>query len=452
MKLSYIIAVGLLLTMGTTSCRKYVEVEQYNRRELKYTADYQYLLNDFSLFGQAFSIPVISSDDVVITREARQNTTADDVLWPYTWADQYFADGLKDATWDDLYRQIYTANTIIEGVMDSENGSDQEKKRILAEAKVQRAYAYFILVNLYGQIYNSSTASSAIGVPLLTTPDLYVSLDRASLETVYGQIVKDLTEAGTELPRVASNNRHPHTGSAHAVLAMVYLQMREFDKAFEQADKALSYHDQLFDLRELALGNLTLPFLIDNPETFLSKKNKRVYMEQLNPGTLSKFATNDLRFTELIQNLQFQQNVPADAQGLVKWYNGDGVEVGPTVADMLLIKAEVYARNGDAQKSMDEVNILRKKRFLVEDYIDLTATSADNALDLVIEERQREFIGTGKRWFDMRRFNLDSRLAKAYRRTFRNVEYTLDVNSNKFVYPVADYYLNFNPEIGQIPR
>ncbi len=452
MKLSYIIIAGLLLTMGAISCRKYVEVEQYNRRELKYTTDYQYLLNDFNLFGQAFSIPVISSDDIVITMEARQNTTADDVFWPFTWADQYFADGLKDATWDDLYKQIYTANTVIEGVMNSENGSDKEKKAIFAEAKLQRAYAYFILVNLYGEIYNPATAASSIGVPLLTTPDLYASLDRASLETVYGQIVTDLTEAATGLPIVASNNRHPNVGTSHAMLAMVYLQMREFDKAFEQADRALSYHDQLFDLRELALGNVTLPFLIANPETFLSKKNKRTYMEQLNPSTLSKFAENDLRFTKLIQNLQFQQNVPADAKGLVKWYNGDGVEVGPTVADMLLIKAEVYARNGDAQKSMDQVNILRKKRFLVEDYTDLVATSSDNALDLVIEERQREFIGTGKRWFDMRRFNLDVRLAKEYSRTFRNVEHKLDVNSNKFVYPVADYYLNFNPEIGQSPR
>ncbi len=51
----------------------------------------------------------------------------------------------------------------------------------------------------------------------------------------------------------------------------------------------------------------------------------------------------------------------------------------------------------------------------------------------------------------MRRFNLDAKLAKEFKRQFINQEYTLKINSASYVYPVANKYLQLNPEIGQRP-
>src|SRR5690606_11240619 len=125
----------------------------------------------------------------------------------------------------------YTSNEIITLVMDSQKGGERQKKQILAEAKVQRAYAYFLLVNQYGGIYNPQTAQSMVGVPLLLKPDLYPKLNRADLKTVYTQMLADLNEALSDLPDRAENNRHPDKAAVHAILATVYLHMRDFEQA-----------------------------------------------------------------------------------------------------------------------------------------------------------------------------------------------------------------------------
>ena len=65
--------------------------------------------------------------------------------------------------------------------------------------------------------------------------------------------------------------------------------------------------------------------------------------------------------------------------------------VGPSVPEMMLIKAEYYARNNQPTEAMQWVNKLRVKRFAAEDYTEETATDADDALKKVIDERHREF-------------------------------------------------------------
>ena len=122
---------------------------------------------------------------------------------------------------------------------------------------------------------------------------------------------------------------------------------------------------------------------------------------------------------------------------------------GPSVPEMLLIRAEVEARRGNTVKSMEFVNTLRSKRFKSADFIPVSATSPDEAMQIVVNERRREFFGTGLRWLDMRRYNLDPKLAKEFKRQFVNQDYTLEINSASYVYPVANKYLQLNPEIGQ---
>lgn len=456
MKLKYILffSVGAL-AISQLACRKYVEVEQFNRRELKYTSDFEYLLNNNTLFSSAYSLPVLTSDDIVFTNEDYQAQQTDDVAWPYTWADQYIADGLEDPSWSDSYQQIYVANEVIAGVMESLDGTDQKKKALLAEAKVQRAYNYFILVNQYGAIYNPLTAETAVGVPLLVQPDLYAPLDRASVAKVYTQILQDLNEALPDIPTTVTNKRHPNKDAANALLAVVYLHMRNFDQALDAAEQALKGNSSLLDLQLYASSAAGYPRSFEHPETYFSKLVKREYREQLNPELLSLFDLKDLRNVVYTQNATGNQ-MPAGSRvsrkSEVMILGSSGPETGPTVPEMMLIKAEVLVRNDNIGAAIETINHLRKKRFKEADYIDLTATDATEAMKIVIEERRREFFATGKRWFDMRRLNLDTDFAKAYNRTFKGVSYVLPVNDNKYIYPVANKYLEMNPEIGQSPR
>lgn len=455
MKSKYLLLIAVTTCcFGLQSCRKYVEVEQYNRRELKYTTDFEYLLNNTTVFGNTYSTPVLTGDDLVFSTTAYQQQQIEAVAWPYTWAADFVAADLEDLSWSRAYKQIYVANEVIAGVMESVDGTEQQKNALLAEAKVQRAYNYFVLANLYGAVYDPATASQAIGVPLLLAPDLYASLERAPLSTVYAQILKDLLEALPNLPTTATNKRHPDKAAVHAILAIVHLHMRNFAEARNSADAALNVNSEVLDLKQFANSTQGYPLPFANPETYFSKIVGQNYNEQLNPELLALYDATDLRKTVYMQAGTPQMPVGAlrsKKANVLQIYNG-GIEAGPSVPEMLLIKAEVDAREGNVAAAMLSVNSLRMKRFKTEDYVALTAANAGEALQTVVAERRREFFVSGRRWFDMRRFNLDPSLAKVYRRTFNNVEHVLEVNSNRYIYPVANKYLQFNPEIEQSPR
>lgn len=452
MKAKYIFFASIFaLTTGTQSCRKYVEVDQYDRRELKYTNDYAYLLNNSTVFTPTFGLPVLSGDDFIFANLAYQQQQPETVAWPYTWASQMVPDNTEDLNWSRPYKQIYTANEVIAGVLQSEDGTEQQKRALLAEAKIQRAYAYFVLVNLYGDIYDPKTAENAMGVPLLLQPDLFASLKRAPLAKVYAQILQDLETALVDIPTTVSNKRHPNKAAGEALLAIVHLHMRNFDLAANHADAALSYNAELLDLQKYATSASGYPLAFNHPEIYLSKQVSQPFDEQLNPELVALFDTKDLRRTVYMQGGTSQMPVGAlrSKKANVMQARPDA---GPSVPEMLLIKAEVEARNGNAAAAMEFVNRLRSKRFKSQDFTALSATTADQALQLIVDERRREFFVTGLRWLDMRRFNLDPKLAKEFQRQFINQDYTLAVNSPRYIYPVANKYLQLNPEIGQSRR
>jgi molybdopterin-guanine dinucleotide biosynthesis protein A len=111
--------------------------------------------------------------------------------------------------------------------------------------------------------------------------------------------------------------------------------------------------------------------------------------------------------------------------------DGRNAPTGPTVAEVLLNKAEALARKNDAGAAMDAVNILRLKRMST--YIALTAADKNDAIKKVLEERRREMPFV-MRWYDIRRLSVNDHPADdiAVTRDFFNVSITgIDVNTPK---------------------
>ena len=131
-----------------------------------------------------------------------------------------------------------------------------------------------------------------------------------------------------------------------------------------------------------------------------------------------------------------------------------GIYTGPGVPEMMLIKAESEARAGNAGNAVTMLNTLRKKRYTPAGYYDLTATTPQEALINVINERRKELMGTGMRWFDQRRLQKDTdyNFVKTVSRPFKGTTYTLEPGSPRYVFAIADKYLRLNPEIEQNPR
>jgi tetratricopeptide (TPR) repeat protein len=445
------IAYFILLAALISGCRDYVEIDPVgNGRELIYTSDYRALTNNYTIMENGWSYPLISCDDAEFS-ESYADLVSD--IWGrvYTWNDFFFESDNQDADWSNLYKSIYNCNVVSDGVMGSVAGTMDEKQEILAEARVHRAFAYLTLVNMYAPHYNTATASTDNAVPLLLTSDLYASLKRATVANVYKQIITDLTEALKYLPKVAEFNVLPSKASAYALLARAYLYMGDYSEALSNAQASLDLQSSLLDLNQYASNPYSYPVKLENPEILLSKQATFSFTgSPLNKDVLDLLTDNDLRYDVYTApgNL-FSPNHSGRSFAIQLYSSTNGINVGPSVPEMMLIKAECLAREGDETKAIETLNTLRSKRFNSSTSYNISLREGENALTYVLTERRIELMGRGFRWFDQKRLNLEEGRQMTVTRTFDSQTYSLEPNSEGYVYPIFQEYINKNPELGE---
>jgi hypothetical protein len=445
-----------------TGCSDYVEIDQVGTNVFKYTQDYRNVMNNNEELEYTYSFPLLSGDDTEITDAARQTSILENWGYAYIWKDKYFSDTQSDGDWDKMYRTIFVCNQVLDGVLASENGTEAEKQKIYGEALVHRSYAYFFLVNMYGKQYDASTADSDLGVPLLLTTSLYSSLKRATVASVYDQITEDLKASIEKLPDLPDFKVRPSKAAAYALLARIYLNKRDFQTAASYADNVLNLQNGLVDLKNYTSSTTSYPGRLNDPEVIFSKLvnstisvNSNYYFFEPLPVSskvLTLLGTNDLRYS-LFTKPASSFSLAFDGRAYYKQkIVNQGIYTGPTVPEMMLIKAECAARLDNASLAIETLNNLRIKRFETVNYIPYTASSPADALSKVLDERQRELFGRGFRWFDQKRLSKDVDIISTVTRNFKGITYTLEPNSNLYVYPIADKYILLNPELEQNPR
>ncbi len=118
-------------------------------------------------------------------------------------------------TWDELYRGINTCNAVIERAPNVTGIADNVKKLRIAEAKFLRGHYYYLLHQQYG------------GVDLRLTETLLPTKEtkRATDAEMYAAIIKDLSDAVTDLEAKAQSSDYGRATKPHAqaLLAKVYL-------------------------------------------------------------------------------------------------------------------------------------------------------------------------------------------------------------------------------------
>lgn len=122
--------------------------------------------------------------------------------------------------WNGLYRVIAQANLVIEKVPAITPMDAAQKTRVLGEARFLRAWSYFYLVRLWGN------------VPLIVLPQTASSENfrpaPATQEEVYALILEDLKAAETAgLPWMTTSGR-ASLAATKSMLAKVYLTMAGF--------------------------------------------------------------------------------------------------------------------------------------------------------------------------------------------------------------------------------
>lgn len=382
---------------------------------------------------------------------------------------QIYTPGSNDNLWNSAYKRIYTFNTVINNVMSSGEATESEKKRLRAEALYQRAFEYLNLVNIYGRHYNSATAATDYGVPLIVSDEVVQTYQRATVAEVYKRIEDDLKKASASLAEVTPNLYHPYQASLYSFYARLYLYMGRYEDALLNANRALEGNDKVLDLKPYIIkdkttwGRIQLPdgtSLLDkhdNPEAvFVRLQNGRKTIT-VSKDLLSVFA-KDLPAGATDQRRHLFYADDTVNMGRVDYFYGETCyilysdqNVGFSSIENLLIAAECEARVGSKDVAMQYINKIRDNRIV--NNTPLSAATNDEALRKVLDERRREFAFVGfHRLIDLKRLNQDERFKKTVIHTADGETFTLEPGDNRYIFPINQIILNYNPGMPQYER
>lgn len=439
-KLIAILAVPLFLTV---SCNDYLDVKPKGIIIAETVSDYESILNDRDIvnpFGMSNSI-INASDDLTDKEFSTQNNTSAAVNL-YFWREYInnTPDGRPDV-WGDLYGSIANLNAVTEGVLSATGGTEQEKKQLFAEAMVDKAFLYFHLLSFFSPAYDKAGAATDYGVPYITSTDVSQPKPvRPSLQESYDQMITDITTAIPDLPETNINKTRVTKDAAYGMLARIYMSMRDYDNAEKYADMVLGSGSAAIVNYNDYIG-ADLPPSISSPEELwvkYSNNSSFTYSTDL----LSHYdLDNDLR-TQFFAALQDDGTYSFGATS----YNPNR---GITYAEIYLDKAEILARKGDVAGALEIVNTqIRQNRFAPDTYTPLTATTEEEAITAVLEERRRELAFKGTRWSDMKRLDAEGRMRPVERIGINgSVLETLEPGSTAYTFQIPLAVQSFNPKM-----
>jgi starch-binding outer membrane protein, SusD/RagB family len=335
--------------------------------------------------------------------------------------------GLNDM-WSVIYPIVYYANSVMAGINNSSMLSLNVKNQLTGEAKFIRAYCFFLLTNLYGNI----------PMPLTTDYKTNTSIQNSSADAIWKQIITDLTDAKGLLAEQyldgyassESDERvRPTKWAAECLLARCYLYRGMYAEAESESSLVINdiNHFDLVDINDVFLKNSheaiwQLQPVNDGVNTFdgiffiLPPSGPGAdYPVYLSQSLMQSFEAGDLRATNWISSVTVGGKKYQYAYKYKVGTTGQPVTEYNTLfrlSEQYLVRAEARINQpGKVNDGISDINVIRKRaRALPTPAIptplpDLSFNlSKDDALKAVWHERQTElFTEWGHRWFDLKR-------------------------------------------------
>ena len=436
--IKYWISICVLLTCCFGSCKKYLDLKPDQKEAVPSTlADCQALLDNLIDMNFGFCTTDASADDHYLTY-ADWQTLGSQPMDGYIWKAN--AD-VSASTWGTTYQTVLYANQALQtlGTIPVNAGNQGTWNDIKGEALFFRAFSFYFVAQVWAQPYHAATAGTDLGIPLRLTPDISVKTVRSTVQQTYNQIIQDLNTAVTLLPDTLPNSiinkSRPCKTAAYAALARVYLTMGDYANAAINANACLQRYGTLIDFNTLK-PTASHPLARFNAETIFfgssSELGLAYNIAKVDSNLHASYASNDLRLTCF-----FGKNTGANAGTFVfkGGYTGsvsNSPFCGLATDEQYLIRAECYARAGDASNAMADLNTLLSNRWVSGTYTNMTATDASDALAKILVERRKELLFRGLRWTDLRRLNTDARFAITLTRVLNGTTYTLPPNDLRY--------------------
>jgi hypothetical protein len=425
--------IAILVITLFSSCKKYIEVEPpYTSAngENVYTTDATAISAVTSMYTQLGIGTASGGFPINYTSLTYHTGLCSDELTLYsgnTDLAPFYKNDLSAATaplyWQQLYGNIYLANSAIEGLSESTTITAAVKQQLLGEAKFMRAFCYFYLINLYGDVplvINTNHKSNSLS-------------ERTVASVVWQQIITDLSEAkdlmnlnyvGADIITGSTTTERvrPNKGGATALLARTYLYVGDYTKAEAQATELIS-NTATYDTVSLNNAFLKDPkvnkeaiWQIQGVTTGWNTNEARfLILPSAGPGTtnpvylnkrlVSSFELNDKRRTNWVKGIK----VGADSFYYAYKYKSATLNAPVTeyltifrLSEQYLIRAEARAQQNKISEAQNDLNVIRKRAGLA----NTTANDKPSLLTSILNERRFEmFCEWGHRWLDLKRTN-----------------------------------------------
>lgn len=447
-----ILALGCLAAAMTFSaCDNYLDLVPKGESVLNKTEDYMGLLED--MYGYPIQSEwymcgeqTIHDMSILVGYNSPLNSTA------FYWDESYdrashMTETGSDVMYSVCYSKIADYNIIIQNVDDSE-GSEADRRATKAQARILRALNYFYLINTYARPYDPATASQERGIILRKEFNLEEEGVQSTVADAYDFIQQDIEDALPDLPHKSLNNFRPDKSFGYALKAKVHLFKREIDEALKASedgikeaetegghriwnmnpvyDEAFGWYRDMMGMTDAAFDswfdyggmNYSMCMMMVRNTYFVSDySNPEHLFFQLGLNSFSPHPVmmrkpivdlfekeNDLRYTFSMETMP--PGRPTSERGsvdmnnmMMKWNIG-----GIKLSEVYLMAAECHVRKGNVAEAMKYLNAIRKNRIRTKNFVELEASTKEEAMQLVREERKRELLFTVNGFFDMRRF------------------------------------------------
>lgn len=375
------------------------------------------------------------------------------------------------------YRIIGNANIGIAN-LDKAVGPAAERNALKGEALALRAFGYFNLVQLYGKRYDATAKpNSQLGVPLVLEPTTE-GKPRNTVEEVYTQINKDLTDAAALLTTSRVNKSHINLSVVKGLQARVALVQQDWTNAAKFAAEARAGYVPMTStmytdgFQDIANSEWMWGFdhLEDQTEYFggyhsyiscnYNSTVIRTYPKVINSLLYKVIPATDIRSKMWVETPTATNSIVPPGGVRPKFLNQKfrlpGVPSTSAMGDvpymraaeMYLIEAEAKARLNDAAGASQVLFDLVKTRDA--SYVKSTNTGV-SLINEILVQRRVELWGEGHRFLDLKRTN--AALNRNGTNAIASVALLFDVAPGdvrwEFLIPRRE--INANPAIVQNP-
>ncbi|SEV99393.1 RagB/SusD family nutrient uptake outer membrane protein [Chitinophaga arvensicola] len=447
-RLIHFILCGLVIT-GTVSCKKYLEIVPKGQKIPQTFEDYQALVESSDAHVFDYDKQNMIANDFYLLASAQITVNLSSINFNWKEASDRVQYTVDDGGYNAAYKGIFVYNVLVNNVKNATTGTQADKDRLIAQAKVGRSMLYFYLITSYAKMYDPATAATDPGVFLNTSDNMEATMKQVSVKEMYDFILNDLNEALPFLPEKPVDAFFAGKGAGYALLSRVHLFMKDYASAATFAEEALKQNSALFDYvnyynenKVLADGSATsinIPrYEFKNPENYNFNygsqymRSQGMYLSMLRNSDSTQYDKGDARLKVNYVNVMF------GIEKIWAYRRLDDVNAaGIRTPEMYYIKAECLARAGKYADAMSALNTVRRKRIIPAFYTDVTASNLNDAIALIRREFKCEYRGTGMVYLDLRRFNNDLQFKATVTKKEGEVTYSITPESHIWIMPFS---------------